>query len=110
MVEEVGDRKKLLELQAGLAKEENTLSTFLHEMLHKAEADRFRRKHGAIDTEFAMDKYLTEVRNRAETKIEKLSKKEYDNLIKSSKYAEKKIGTGEYEEAYIEMRLLSLLG
>lgn len=108
-VSQAGDKARLLALQEGLANEKNELSTFTHELLHKSDADWYKKKYGPIDTEEKLNAYISTVRKRAATKIEKLSKKEYDNLIKNSKYAEKKIGMGEYEEAYIEMRLLSLL-
>lgn len=101
ILDALGNKNTLLELQKDGACPNNPLSTFVHEMLHWLDAEAYRKKHGKIDSD-----YMKQLRVLAKVKIDKLTPEEYTKL---SEYAKMQIALGLYDEAFVEQRVYGLL-
>lgn len=96
----------LLELQKDCACPDNRLSTFVHEFIHWQDAEMYRQKYGGItDT----SKYLSWLRKKSKTALDKLKKKGYD-INDISIYASVEYDRYKYDEAYTEYRVKTKLG
>lgn len=82
-------------------------SSYLHELLHWQDAEKFRRRHGEI-TEQNYSEYIDFINRDAKKKLDKLAKKGY-NIGEISKYARDKYLEGQYYETYTEYRVSQLL-
>ena len=96
----------LLELQKNCACPDNRLSTFVHELVHWQDAEMYRQKYGGIkDT----SKYLSWLRKKSKTALDKLEKKGYD-INGISGYAYDSYKKYQYDETYTEYRVKTKLG
>ena len=69
VIEESGAKASLLSLQKGLAIENNVLSTFVHELYHKKDADWFKHKYGEINSSKDYDKYINTIRKKRRKRL-----------------------------------------
>lgn len=102
--EYAGNRKLLLESQESFASNKSDISTYVHELIHWLDAERYRKLHGEID-----EKYITWLREWCRKKLDKLWKSGY-NIREISTYATDKLMDGHFDETYTEYRVKQLLG
>ena len=103
----MGNRKKLIKLQEGLACSDNPLSTPIHELYHWEDAEEYSKKHGKITKENYKD-YDEYVNKNAKKKLDKLEKKGY-NITNISPYALDSIRKCKFDEVYAEHYVNELL-
>lgn len=84
---------------------DNPLSTYVHELIHWSDAQRFRRTHQK-HTDFRH--YITWIRAEGKRVLESLEQKGY-NIFKVSAYATTSILEKKYDEFYTEYRTLQLI-
>ena len=82
-------------------------SSYLHELLHWQDAEKFRRRYGDI-TEQNYSEYIDFINKEAKKKLDKLAKKGY-NVNEISSYASDMLEREKYYEAYTEYRVKHLL-
>ena len=102
--EYISDKKVLLNTQKGFAASQDSIATYVHELIHWKDAENYRSKYGAIDKD-----YIVRLRNKCKKYIEKLEKNGY-NILDISNYAYLKMFEEAYDEVYTEYRVLELLG
>ena len=79
------------------------MSTYVHELHHWKDAERYRRKHRKNIKEVSV-----RARNTGQKEIEKLQEKGYD-VDSISNYAKEKLTDGNFDEAYTEYRTKRIL-
>ncbi len=82
-------------------------SSYLHELLHWQDAEKFRRRYGDI-TEQNYSEYIDFINRDAKKKLDKLAKKGY-NIGELSDYALEQYRKGKFYETYTEFRVADLL-
>ena len=82
-------------------------SSYLHELLHWQDAEKFRRRYGDI-TEQNYSEYIDFINRDAKKKLDKLAKKGY-NVNEISSYASDMLEREKYYEVYTEYRVKHLL-
>lgn len=105
LMEAACDKKRLLQLQVQSAAPKNSLSTFLHELLHWDDAEKYRLAHGG---QLNQGEYIAELIEEHKKIVEKLEKKGY-NLRRTSEYASYSYFKGRFDEVYTEFRVKKLL-
>ena len=92
-------------LENAVVAAENPLSTYVHELIHWSDAQRFRRTHQK-NTDFMS--YITWIQDEGKRILENLRKNGY-NMFKASAYATTSILENKYDEFYTEYRTLQLI-
>lgn len=92
--------KELKKLQATFACSDKTSATFVHELIHWQDAERYRRT-GRFN-----EKYIENLREEHKNIIAKLEKQGYNVVV--SPYAAAKNAEGEFDEVYTEFRVKQL--
>lgn len=95
---EATQRKRLLELQKDLAVPQDYLSTYMHEVLHWLDAQRYTAKYGEI-TRKNLFLYFKKLRQHDKRQLDRLGIS-VDNVAKISAYAEFSLANGEYDEVF----------
>ena len=86
-----------------------SLSTFVHELLHWKDAQLFREKYGDIDTREQQERYIAFVNNRAKKALDRLKKNGYDTKKEGSMYEKDSFEKEVFDEAYTEYRTRTLI-
>ena len=100
----IGDKTKLLELQKNMACPNNPLSTFVHEMIHWKDAEKFRKSK----EKFSQNEYIAFTRKKSKKKLDRLEKRGYNVFV--SEYAENSYYAEKYDETLTEFWVEQLLG
>ncbi len=87
------------------AYKENPLTCFIHECIHRKDAQKYISKYGEIRQQ---EDYLKWIKEECKKRIEKLVKKGYD-INGISKYASVSYTRGEYDEVYTEYRMKKIM-
>lgn len=95
-------------LQKGTAMADNPISTILHEFIHSADADEYRRKVGEITKKTYAD-YIQYVNDKAADFVDNLKENGY-NVHGISEYASEKLNNDNFDEVYTEYRVKELIG
>lgn len=103
----LGIRKLQKELVKGVAEEENPISTFVHELFHWKDAQKYIEKNGPITEANRLD-YLQTVNEEAKRFVEKLRNKGYD-ITSISEYATNSLKKRNFDEVRTEYRTKVLL-
>lgn len=82
-------------------------SSYVHELYHWLDAEKFRQKYGQVTQENYGD-YVDFINQEAKKKLDKLVKKGY-NINDSSDYGKKEYQNQKYYETYTEYRVTNLL-
>lgn len=82
-------------------------SSYVHELYHWFDAERFRRKYGNVTVENYKD-YVDFINEKSKKSLDKLQKKGY-NVTGISKYASEQYRDKKYYETYTEYRVDILL-
>ena len=82
-------------------------SSYVHELYHWFDAERFRSKYGNVTIENYKD-YVNFINKKSKKSLDKLQKKGY-NIIEISKYASEQYNYQKYYETYTEYRVDVLL-
>lgn len=82
-------------------------SSYLHELLHWQDAEKYRKRYGDI-TEQNYSEYIDFINRDAKKKLDKLMKKGY-NIGEISDYALEQYRKGKFYETYTEFRVVDLL-
>ncbi|MFM9413197.1 minor capsid protein [Peptococcus simiae] len=101
-------RKRLLELQKDLSEAGNELSTYVHELLHWLDAQRYTAKHGVITRE-NYRQYIKRLKRDNKHQLDKLGINA-NNSGKISSYAGFSFKNGDYDEVFAEYRTKKILG
>ena len=82
---------------------DNHNSTYVHEMIHWMDAQRYMASHSNTDG------YINAIREESRKNIEKLIESGY-NIESISKYAHKSYMKGFFDETWVEYRVKKFLG
>lgn len=82
-------------------------SSYVHELYHWIDAEKFRHKYGEV-TEENYNKYVDFINQNAKKKLDKLTQRGY-NIVNGSPYAISEYQKQKYYETYTEYRVTNLL-
>ncbi|MDE5885412.1 MAG: phage minor capsid protein [Oscillospiraceae bacterium] len=82
-------------------------SSYIHELYHWIDAEKFRRRYGNVTTE-NYSNYVNFINKEAKKRLDKIQKKGY-NITEISDYARNEYDKQKYYETYTEYRVTDLL-
>ncbi len=82
-------------------------SSYVHELYHWIDAEKFRHKYGEVTKE-NYNKYVDFINQNAKKKLDKLTQRGY-NIVNGSPYAISEYQKQKYYETYTEYRVTNLL-
>lgn len=107
LLHQATQRKQLLELQKELAACEKDLSTYVHEVLHWLDAQKYTAKYGEITRE-NYRQYINQLKRKSKSQLDKLGVN-VNNSNRISGYAANGYRKAEYDEVYTEYRTKKVL-
>ncbi|MBP3869991.1 MAG: hypothetical protein J6E46_03340 [Faecalicoccus sp.] len=105
----LGDKKRWVDLMKGVAIPGNPIGTYVHELYHWIEAEKYIKQFGPIITIEDQRKYLDKMNTDGKEFVDKLIEDGYD-VFEISEYASKSFIKGRYDEVRTEYRTKILLG
>lgn len=107
LLHQATQRKRLLELQKDLAESQNDLSTYVHELLHWLDAQRYMAKNGKLTRKYG-ETYIVRIIRESRRQLDKLGIT-IDNVDEISNYAKEKYRAADFAEVYTEYRTKKVL-